>query len=194
MTLGELLNLLRAAWHWMPQEKWDALVRGEHCPLCEQVGLVENKFSFLIAQLETSNLRLAKSQYARGYCTPIFREHATELHQRSPEKQAALMRDLARAGTASARVFKPDKMNYQLLGNLVPHIHWHIVPRYWGDPAPGRPLDASGVAGVCSSRKNIGKSLPSGVWCWRNENEETRFPPKARKRVSFYFANNSSNF
>ena len=90
-------------------------------------------------------MRLPKNQYARGYCTLIFREHATELHELSPEKQAALMRDLARAGAAIARVFKPDKMNYQLLGNLVPHIHWHIVPRHWGDPAPGRPISPDSV-------------------------------------------------
>ena len=142
--IRDLYHALRAPRRWMPREKWDALIRGESCVLCEQVGLTENYFSFLVAQLETSNLRLAKNQYARGYCTLIFREHATELHELSPEKQAALMRDLARAGAAIARVFKPHKMNYQLLGNAVPHIHWHIVPRYWGDPAPGRPLDASG--------------------------------------------------
>jgi diadenosine tetraphosphate (Ap4A) HIT family hydrolase len=140
MTVGEILNLLRASWHWMPREKWAALVRGEGCDLCKQVDLEENYYSFLVARLETLNLQLAKNQYARGYCTLIFREHATELHELLPEKQAALMRDLARAGTAIARVFKPDKMNHQLLGNLMPHIHWHIVPRYWGDPAPGRPL------------------------------------------------------
>ena len=140
MTIGELLNLLRAPRHWMPRAKWNALIRGEGCVLCEQVELEENYYSFLVARLETSNLRLAKNQYARGYCTLIFCEHATELHKLSPEKQAALMRDLARAGAAITRVFKPDKMNYQLLGNLVPHIHWHIVPRYWGDPAPGRPM------------------------------------------------------
>jgi len=43
----------------------------------------------------------------------LFREHACELHELSAEKQAALMRDLLRAGTAIARVFKPDKMNYR---------------------------------------------------------------------------------
>jgi diadenosine tetraphosphate (Ap4A) HIT family hydrolase len=31
-------------------------------------------------------------------------------------------------------------MNYQLLGNLVPHLHVHLVPRYLDDPAPGKPL------------------------------------------------------
>jgi diadenosine tetraphosphate (Ap4A) HIT family hydrolase len=49
-----------------------------------------------------------------------------------------------RAGAAIASVFQPIKMNSQLLGNAIPHLHWHIVPRYYGDPAPGRPLDAAG--------------------------------------------------
>jgi diadenosine tetraphosphate (Ap4A) HIT family hydrolase len=37
-------------------------------------------------------------------------------------------------------VFAPCHMNYQLLGNSVPHLHVHLVPRYVDDPAPGRPL------------------------------------------------------
>jgi diadenosine tetraphosphate (Ap4A) HIT family hydrolase len=46
-----------------------------------------------------------------------------------------------RAARALDRVFAPTKMNYQILGNLVPHLHAHLVPRYHGDPAPGRPID-----------------------------------------------------
>jgi diadenosine tetraphosphate (Ap4A) HIT family hydrolase len=37
-------------------------------------------------------------------------------------------------------VFAPCHMNYQLLGNSVPHLHVHLVPRYLDDPAPGKPL------------------------------------------------------
>lgn len=38
------------------------------------------------------------------------------------------------------QVFAPCHMNYQLLGNSVPHLHVHLVPRYIDDPDPGRPL------------------------------------------------------
>jgi diadenosine tetraphosphate (Ap4A) HIT family hydrolase len=38
------------------------------------------------------------------------------------------------------RVFSPCHMNYLLLGNIVPHLHVHVVPRYLNDPAPERPL------------------------------------------------------
>ncbi len=140
--IRDFVRVLRQPRRWMPREKWDALIRGEDCVLCAEVEKEENDFSFLVARLETSNLRLVKNQFASGYCVLLLREHACELHELSLEKQAALMRDLACAGKAIARVFHPDKMNYQLLGNQTPHIHWHIVPRYWGDPAPGRPLDA----------------------------------------------------
>ncbi|MGE3343794.1 MAG: hypothetical protein AB7L71_10185 [Vicinamibacterales bacterium] len=38
------------------------------------------------------------------------------------------------------RVFSPCHMNYLLLGNIVPHLHVHVVPRYLDDPSPERPL------------------------------------------------------
>jgi diadenosine tetraphosphate (Ap4A) HIT family hydrolase len=37
-------------------------------------------------------------------------------------------------------VFQPDKINYELLGNMVPHIHWHLVPRFTTDPLWPRPI------------------------------------------------------
>jgi diadenosine tetraphosphate (Ap4A) HIT family hydrolase len=41
---------------------------------------------------------------------------------------------------ALARVYRPVKMNYELLGNQVAHIHWHLIPRLAGDPEPRWPV------------------------------------------------------
>ncbi len=106
---------------------------------------------------------LSKNQYARGYCVLIYREHATELHLLSQQKRDAFFSDLMRAGSAVARAFQTAKLNYQQLGNLVPHLHWHIVPRYYGDAAPGRPmypdagrrlLEASRYAEIIATLRN----------------------------------------
>jgi len=35
------------------------------------------------------------------------------------------------------RGFHPRKLNYECLGNIEPHMHWHIFPRYTNDPSPG---------------------------------------------------------
>ena len=39
-----------------------------------------------------------------------------------------------------AELFRPDKINYELLGNMVPHMHWHLVPRFTDDPLWPRPI------------------------------------------------------
>ena len=36
--------------------------------------------------------------------------------------------------------FRPHKLNYELLGNLVPHLHWHVFPRSAADPDRRRPV------------------------------------------------------
>ncbi len=137
----ELLQILRSQNRWMPRGRWDELVRGDNCPICADLGKAENKFAFRVAEFKVSNLMLARNQYARGYCLLTYREHATDLHLLPLEKRDSFYRDLMRAGAAVARVFKAEKMNYQQLGNLTPHLHWHIVPRYYGDAAPGRPMN-----------------------------------------------------
>ncbi len=141
--LRDFFWVLHQPRHWMARDKWDALVAGEPCPICADVKQPQSDFGFLVAQLEVANLILPKNQYARGYCLLTYREHATEIHLLPPSEQMAYFRDLARAGAAIAQVFRPTKMNYQILGNLVPHLHCHIIPRYWGDPAPGRPLNTN---------------------------------------------------
>jgi diadenosine tetraphosphate (Ap4A) HIT family hydrolase len=49
--------------------------------------------------------------------------------------------DLLRAAQALEQVFQPVKMNMTLLGNAIPHLHAHLIPRFYGDPAPGMPID-----------------------------------------------------
>jgi diadenosine tetraphosphate (Ap4A) HIT family hydrolase len=39
------------------------------------------------------------------------------------------------------KVFNADKVNYNILGNVIPHLHTHILPRYFTDSAPNRPID-----------------------------------------------------
>jgi|SRR5712691_1375343 len=63
-----------------------------------------------------------------------------EPHELAPVERADFFSDLVRAGEALERVYAADKINYQILGNLVPHLHAHIQPRFYGDAYPGQPV------------------------------------------------------
>jgi len=130
---------------WMPREHWDALVRGDGCPLClDEVAEPDNPFSILIADLPTSYLRLARTQYVPGYCVLIHKRHAREPHELNVPGRAAFFEDMLRAGSALERAFDAVKVNYQILGNAIPHLHVHITPRRYGDPYPGMPAELDG--------------------------------------------------
>lgn len=131
------------AMEWMPRERWDALVRGVDCPLCAEVASDEpaNDHGFAVADLTVSRLRLAANQWTPGYAILICAIHAREPYELGANERAAFFDDLMRAGQAIDAVYRPIKMNFQMLGNAVPHLHCHLVPRYYGDPAPNRPLD-----------------------------------------------------
>lgn len=133
-TLGTLSG-------WLDREQWDALVRGDDCPACAEISAGGTEEGFVVARLRLSHLRLQRNQFVPGYSVLVCTRHVPEIYHLSPEDQVLFVRDLARAAQALDRVFAPVKMNINLLGNLVPHLHAHLLPRYYGDPAPGRPID-----------------------------------------------------
>ena len=51
-----------------------------------------------------------------------------------------IMEEVTRVAQVLYELFQPTKMNYELLGNMVPHMHWHLVPRFSGDPLWPRPI------------------------------------------------------
>jgi diadenosine tetraphosphate (Ap4A) HIT family hydrolase len=93
-----------------------------------------------IAEFSHSYLMLNRDQYFPGYCFLLSKEHVTELFHLTPEVRRELIEEVNRAAAALADLFKPDKINYELLGNMVPHMHWHLVPRFIEDALWPRPI------------------------------------------------------
>jgi len=132
-----------ATQQWMPREQWDALVRGEGCSACADIASNEsaNEHGFNIADLALSRLRLAANQYVVGYCVLLCHQHVREPYELNKRDRSLFFEDMMRTGRALEQVFNPLKMNFNILGNAVPHLHAHILPRYYGDPAPHHPID-----------------------------------------------------
>src|SRR5438132_6069866 len=74
------------------------------------------------------------------YSFDTLKWHDEELYQLTDKNRKSFLEDMSRVAAALAKTFNPDKMNYELLGNGMPHLHWHLVPRYKTDPLWGRPI------------------------------------------------------
>jgi diadenosine tetraphosphate (Ap4A) HIT family hydrolase len=77
----------------------------------------------------------------RGYACLVFKRHVVELHDLSEDEGAAFMRDVRLLSAAVQRVTGAVKLNYEVHGNTVPHLHMHFYPRYPGDPFESGPIN-----------------------------------------------------
>src|SRR5438874_5017089 len=96
------------------------------CPLCDKLSrLQELPDEDLVWQFPHSVALLGTWQYHMGYCLLVARTHAAELHQLGDDLRRAYLDEMCLLARAIDRAFRPRKMNYELLGNQVPHLHWH---------------------------------------------------------------------
>lgn len=68
-----------------------------------------------------------------GFCRVILRRHAREMSELAPEERDALMAVVFAVEEAVRDAMRPDKMNLASLGNMTPHVHWHVIPRFRDD-------------------------------------------------------------
>ena len=93
-----------------------------------------------IDDLGLSMAYLHEDQFFPGWTVVVFKRHATELFHLAPTERIQLMEEVSRVARTLADIFEAKKINYELLGNQLPHIHWHVIPRLAGDPAPLEPV------------------------------------------------------
>ena len=106
------------------------------CSICHRLVLVisQGQDLNLIHEFKNSYLVLGDHQFFKGYSVLLLKDHYRELHDLEGTLQQELLSELMKAGKAVFDAFKPWKMNYSCYGNQVPHVHWHIFPRYESDP------------------------------------------------------------
>jgi diadenosine tetraphosphate (Ap4A) HIT family hydrolase len=112
-----------------------------NCPLCRKVAAwselpaVETVWRFA-----HSVALLGPWQYFHGYCVLVARRHACELSGLSDIERRAYLDEMCLLARAIEETFHPLKLNYELLGNQVPHLHWHLFPRSADDPNRLQPV------------------------------------------------------
>jgi diadenosine tetraphosphate (Ap4A) HIT family hydrolase len=119
---------------------WQKLVSGEDCPFDEPRTNIEKQM-YRVREMSVSTLFLDKNQAYRGHCILVFDpRHVVRIDQLTGSEWGLLAEDLRAAEIAINTVFRPEHMNVESLGNIVPHLHWHIIPRYIDDPRWGKPI------------------------------------------------------
>jgi diadenosine tetraphosphate (Ap4A) HIT family hydrolase len=68
-----------------------------------------------------------------GFCRVIWNHHASEMTDLTYSEREHLMNLVFVVEDAIRQVMKPTKVNLAALGNMVPHIHWHVIPRFMDD-------------------------------------------------------------
>lgn len=125
---------------WHDPEIWPALLDGTACPICRDMPLRS-----AVAELEACYVVADERAPMRGYCWLPLKRRAVELHDLSAAEAGAYVRDMQRVGRAVQAITGAVKLNWELHGNTVPHLHAHLFPRYRGDRFEGRPIDPRAV-------------------------------------------------
>lgn len=121
---------------------WDVRLAGKDCPMCAEgrpeVGHGGSARIFSGARSDAYLVRVDVGQ--RGYAVVIWRGgHVADPTELSEADAATYFAEVLRVARAIERYYRPIKMNIEMLGNSVPHLHTHVVPRYRDDGSPGHP-------------------------------------------------------
>lgn len=102
------------------------------CLYCQRNEL-QKSLMIEICDLSASTLFLFKEQSHPGRCVIAYKDHVKELFELSETDRNAFMADVCKAAEAIQKAFSPAKINYGVYSDKLPHLHFHLVPKYEGE-------------------------------------------------------------
>ena len=138
-------------------------MNGEACELCSTTG------GTLLWESPACRVVRVDDPHYPGFCRVIWNGHVREMTDLAPVDRQMLMNVVFAVEQAVRQLFAPDKINLASFGNMVPHLHWHIIPRWRDDRHFPEPVWGSVHSATPRSRKRVsddalrsalGKQLP----------------------------------
>lgn len=119
---------------------WQRKRSAADCAFCRPRNRIETSL-WEITRLASATLYLERIQTYRGHCVLVFDDrHVTRIDELEATEWRLLADEIRDVQRALVQVFDPDHVNVASLGQVVPHLHWHIIPRYEDDPRWGGPI------------------------------------------------------
>ncbi len=106
---------------------------GDACVFCTDDG------GLVVYADSLCRVVVADEGYA-GFCRVILARHEREMSDLLPDERVEMMRVVFAVESALREMLDPHKMNLASLGNAVPHVHWHVIPRFADDPRFPQPV------------------------------------------------------
>ena len=102
-----------------------------------------------------------------GFCRVIWRDHVREMSDLSADDRLLLNEAVFQVEQAVRETMQPLKVNVASLGNVVPHLHWHIIPRYADDAHFPAPVWAQAVRAtdpdILAARRALSNQLGAAI-------------------------------
>ncbi len=115
-----------------------------NCELCALLGPASDGAAIIWRNAALSVVAVDDSAYP-GFCRVIWNAHVKEMSELEAADRSALMDAVWQVELAVREVLAPEKINLASLGNMTPHLHWHVIPRFVDDASFPNPVWAAVV-------------------------------------------------
>jgi diadenosine tetraphosphate (Ap4A) HIT family hydrolase len=121
-----------------------------NCELCKTTG------ETLLWRGELCRVVLIEDADYPGFCRVIWNRHTKEMTDLNKDEQHAFMNVVFVVESVLREIMQPDKINLASLGNMTPHLHWHVIPRY--------ALDKHFPNPIWGTPQRVGTAKPPSDW------------------------------
>jgi diadenosine tetraphosphate (Ap4A) HIT family hydrolase len=108
------------------------------CPICSGTA---GQPAGVVAELTTVWVTAPTHAPLPGYACVVAKRHVVEPYHLVDRERAVFWEECLLVARTLSDLFQAAKMNYEIHGNTVPHLHMHLYPRYAGDPYEGGSID-----------------------------------------------------